>query len=856
MIDTEEQSITEVLLGVPPAATTATANDIINERSVAIPTRKKSLQKERTFLNQLRRIGSKEKVDLEKTLDTDIPIFLSIPDFSLDKRASGGEEDGEILPSSPLSFSNLSKSSYVYGSQVRPIFSRERNALKQAALALPPLIPSKKAKSSIITGAPTKPNQPKVYDRRPTTITVHFTIPFDTNYMEPELIGFEVHVARTKLDLELGNGIRRALVIKGKPPPTIITDIIPSATYCVRVRTQWSGGWSHWSAPTKIDEFTPTRPMKPDVIVLPKSISINIHVNVPSDGRDDGLIISKHEIIVWSNHRIRYPSGKFEFKKVIEYNPIEQLKIGSNECRKCSIEITKGILTRTKYNIEVRSQNNAGWSDTYIECITTPTSDGPPAPTNITLVSQTNSSITFQWDCCRGIANLKLVQFEMQIYTGDGIHIIQRDKIKIKSQEGREAGLGGGDEKQAPVRANTTKTYSGTITNVQPSTRLMFAVKVKNTNHWSNPSVKIPFLSKAPRFPSWNCNNNQSPIAIGAVHADNDDQIIKLCWLPPDDDGGATLTGLEMKVKEIPDDLKEEATPAKTNKSQEKNVVIFPIKSKTREVMLRGMWPDTNFDIVIRGRNRRGWGKWSKIPLTIRTSKMPMPHDTGAFVEAWWNGPWLHRPGYYLAIVKSYRPRRKRRRNQLGEPGLYTLISKDYPDNEFKAYDYQVRATGSYHGKLPLSIQKTKRDIYQEYVDFFPYNDPNVEKCLHDSSSDEYQSSESDDNDYRDESISTTSNMIGMLDELHFQGNQRLSSFNFGTSSASSTNGEHRNSVGGPYHFNQMKTRLVTKDDVIRALTPPAESFLSSFHKVGSDKRTRVRGKKRQTGDSIWWKSK
>ena len=137
MIDTEEQSITEVLLGVPPAATTATANDIINERSVAIPTRKKSLQKERTFLNQLRRIGSKEKVDLEKTLDTDIPIFLSIPDFSLDKRASGGEEDGEILPSSPLSFSNLSKSSYVYGSQVRPIFSRERNALKQAALAIP-----------------------------------------------------------------------------------------------------------------------------------------------------------------------------------------------------------------------------------------------------------------------------------------------------------------------------------------------------------------------------------------------------------------------------------------------------------------------------------------------------------------------------------------------------------------------------------------------------------------------------------------------------------------------------------------------------------------------------------------------
>jgi hypothetical protein len=36
-------------------------------------------------------------------------------------------------------------------------------------------------------------------------------------------------------------------------------------------------------------------------------------------------------------------------------------------------------------------------------------------------------------------------------------------------------------------------------------------------------------------------------------------------------------------------------------------------------------------------------------------------------------------------------------------------------------------------------------------------------------------------------------------------------------------------------------------------LTPPTDSFLSSFYKVGVEKRGRVRGIPRKTGDSIWW---
>ena len=223
--------------------------------------------------------------------------------------------------------------------------------------------------------------------------------------------------------------------------------------------------------------------------------------------------------------------------------------------------------------------------------------------------------------------------------------------------------------------------------------------------------------------------------------------------------------------------------------------------------------------------------------------------------------------GFYSATVQQYRKRRRNRRNQTGELGVYTLMPTDYPDVVFHAYDHQVRAVGTGVGKvghwtkdtplvssatvhnnlLPLAQQQQRESqlqtqseevVFQEYVDFFQM-DPRVDvNDLHNSSDDEDYSSCTDD----DEEGGLYFDVPSLLDA-------------------------RRDGEGGlPEVFDrmedshamlqQMKEPAVTKRDVIRALTPPVDSFLASFRKVGVGKRSRIRGKVRQTGDSIWWRSK
>ena len=40
------------------------------------------------------------------------------------------------------------------------------------------------------------------------------------------------------------------------------------------------------------------------------------------------------------------------------------------------------------------------------------------------------------------------------------------------------------------------------------------------------------------------------------------------------------------------------------------NTMIFSLHPDTRTLELRGVWPDAVLLLSIRGRNRRGWGKW------------------------------------------------------------------------------------------------------------------------------------------------------------------------------------------------------------------------------------------------------
>jgi hypothetical protein len=82
----KEVSITETLLGVPPSSYT---NLQSNHNHIIKDTAAEELH---SITTQLRRIGSKTELSntslLQQELEIDVPIFLSIPDFSLDKQSN------------------------------------------------------------------------------------------------------------------------------------------------------------------------------------------------------------------------------------------------------------------------------------------------------------------------------------------------------------------------------------------------------------------------------------------------------------------------------------------------------------------------------------------------------------------------------------------------------------------------------------------------------------------------------------------------------------------------------------------------------------------------------------------------
>ena len=81
-----------------------------------------------------------------------------------------------------------------------------------------------------------------------------------------------------------------------------------------------------------------------------------------------------------------------------------------------------------------------------------------------------------------------------------------------------------------------------------------------------------------------------------------------------------------------------------------------------------------------------------------------MPHEKGAIVEAWWEGPWMRKDGFYRAEVIKYINSSKKK-----EEGTYTLRSLEYPDVEFQAGDHQVRVLNAAHG-VPGKLSAQQED--------------------------------------------------------------------------------------------------------------------------------------------------
>ena len=381
--------------------------------------------------------------------------------------------------------------------------------------------------------------------------------------------------------------------------------------------------------------------------------------------------------------------------------------------------IIEGILSRTKYTVEVRSRNAAGWSSTYSERITTPMSDGPPPPTNIHQEAMhANGSATYTWNACQGHAGQELVEFEMQALSDDGLAtVLRRQRIKIATAA------------TAAAAGRQQRMYCGTINDLPPNQRLLFVVKVKNIHHWSNVSVPLHFHSKAPRFPDFGSTFTATPPLMIVNDATTDgvttdgvttdgvttttttksfttrvhvDPHLSISWMNPVEDGGIHMLKQEVRVRE--EDMQKNKEEEDENKRKENddtdtaatNTMIFSLHPDTRTLELRGVWPDAVLLLSIRGRNRRGWGKWSK-PTLVQTLSTLMPYEKGAIVEAWWEGPWMRKDGFYRAEVIKYINSSKKNSSSKKE-GTYTLRSLDYPDIEFQAGDHQVRVLNAAHG--------------------------------------------------------------------------------------------------------------------------------------------------------------
>ena len=310
---------------------------------------------------------------------------------------------------------------------------------------------------------------------------------------------------------------------------------------------------------------------------------------------------------------------------------------------KVSNLIIEGILSRTKYTVEVRSRNAAGWSPTYSERITTPMSDGPPPPTNIHQEAMhANGSATYTWNACKGHAGQELVEFEMQALSDDGVGtVLLRQRIKIAAAAAPPAA-----PPAAPAAGRQRQMYRGTINDLPPNQRLLFVVKVKNIHHWSNVSVPVRFHSKAPRFPDFGSTFTATPPLMIVNDATTDDVTtagattdgatttttttrsstarvhvdphLSISWMNPVEDGGIQMLKQEVRVREEDMQKKkkkereEDANKKKENDDTDTatNTMIFSLHPDTRTLELRGVWPDAVLSLSIRGRNRRGWGKW------------------------------------------------------------------------------------------------------------------------------------------------------------------------------------------------------------------------------------------------------
>eukprot|EP00949_MAST-11_sp_MAST-11-sp1_P002759 g2759.t1 len=314
---------------------------------------------------------------------------------------------------------------------------------------------------------------------------------------QPVILGFEISIATSFADAEAGRGRREMFISSSKACSATIACVEPTMQYFVKVRTQYSRGWSDWSWPTlKVPKFKPGPPSRPRLRAetLPHQATIDLDV-------DSDLPPTGYEIRIGDH--VAAHSNKIEVNMMDEFS----------SWRKPEPRPRWPIQPRTLH-VRARARSEKGWGQFFTGVIKTKMTDVPCAPHDVAVTAITHDSVEATWACAKGSSNLPITDFQMQVWRADD-GVWQKDRAWF----------------QRTLRI---------VKNLPSNTEMLLAVKAKNDVGWGAPSTPVRFRTLAPLPPT----HDTAPRLISR-------SISKLTVaFDPAQPNGANVLGSELRLKD------------------------------------------------------------------------------------------------------------------------------------------------------------------------------------------------------------------------------------------------------------------------------------------------------------------
>jgi hypothetical protein len=424
---------------------------------------------------------------------------------------------------------------------------------------------------------------------------------------EPKRFGFEFHVAGSVADLNLGGGIRRCFSA-GYHPRIVVRDIAPDRVYYVRVRTQYTDGWSPFSNTLRVPKFSPSAPGTPDVNIVTYPQEIIIRYNFDSGGRDGYKAIEEHEFRVRNK---RTGDVVYEYTGEPNFQPQHGERKGE-----FVVNDSMGVDDRTSYMVEARAKNSLGWGEVALTRAVTQIRDGPYAPEIMSITDVHCNGATVKVRSSLGKTKLPILGFQIIVSYDGGITSHTRVDFSGFHQTGLE-GL------------HTLRI----VDQLLPSRTTLLRVRAKNKVAYSKSSTYSKIDTLAAKRPA-----AMHPVTVKVLDTPNLGTFSACISWTKLQSFGAKLLKQELKVEEVP-------LYRPRDMRVKRRTTIIPIGHAAQTCTIDDLWPSSTYEIKLRGLSEAGWGPWKGAPaVVVTTPKLDLKH---LFVYFFWEGPWMRQPGWY-----------------------------------------------------------------------------------------------------------------------------------------------------------------------------------------------------------------